>query len=187
VSTQPRALDRLSGMRGLAMRVVAECDALMKHTVTNLTERHEVCRTEIDKLDRDVFEHLDKVKIKYQVASTVGLDARLDTFAVDSAKLYKHFRRLTKLVIANKITLRLDDTQMDRLRELQAQSAQFDRDVLGKRNVLGHAREIAAEDGWRLEGGDGLSVADFPGIRQVFAIYIDSFREIGTLIASGTE
>jgi CheY-like chemotaxis protein len=183
ITQTARALDRLSGMRGLAMRVVAECDALMRETVRTLTAAHEQCRSEMVKLDEDVFNHLDEVRMKYQIASAVDMDARLSTFAVDSAKLYKHYRRLTKLVIANGPLLGLDGERMDRLRELQRESAQFSRDVLGKRNVLGHAREIEGEDGWRLEGGDGLTVEDFPGIRQVFAKYINAFREIGTLVA----
>jgi CheY-like chemotaxis protein len=182
-----KALDRLSGMRGLAMRVVAECDALMKHTVRNLTNHHESCKSEIERLDEDVLKHLDIVKTKYEQAIEVDLEARLGTFAVDTTKLYKHFRRLTKLVTKNSEAFRLSDTQVERLRELQAESANFDTEVIGKRNILGHAREIEESDGWRLEGADGLRVADFPSIRQVFAKYIDAFREIEALVAPRVE
>lgn len=178
-----RALDRLSGMRGLAMRVVAECDALMKATVTAMTTGRQDCRDLLGSLDADVMQHLEKVRARYELASEAGLDERLETFAVDSAKLFKHFRRLTKLAAAKGTEFGLGDEQADRLRELRAESAQFDKDVLGKRNVLGHVREVAGENGWVLEGGDEITIGDFPAIRQTFATYIDAFREIGTLLA----
>lgn len=183
VDQTARALDRLSGMRGLAMRVVAECDALMKEAVKTMTERHAQCREKLGELDRDVLGHLEQVEARYKMASGTGLEARLDTFAVDSAKLFKHFRRLTKLATADQAAFGLDATKADRLRELRRKSAQFDRDVLGKRNVLGHAREVEGDDGWTLEGGGGIGVADFRIIRQDFAAYIDAFREMGALIA----
>ena len=180
-----RTLDRLSGMRGLAMRVVSECDASMKETIRAMTKRHAQCEAQLAMLDRDVLDHLDEVRGRYEVASNSGLDARLETFAVDSAKLFKHFRRLTKWAAANQAALGLNADQVDRLRELRRNSAQFDRDVLLKRNLLGHAREVEGADGWKLEGSSGIEVADFPRIRQSFAIYIEAFRDIGVLMAIG--
>ncbi|ACA15993.1 response regulator receiver protein [Methylobacterium sp. 4-46] len=178
-----RALDRLSGMRGLAMRVVAECDALMKDAVRAMSARAPMCEEKLSELDGDVIAHLGLIKERYEEASRVDLEARLDTFAVDSAKLFKHFRRLTKLAAANQAAFGLDSDQIDRLRELRRASAQFDADVLRKRNDLGHAREVEGENGWVLEGSVGIRVGDFPRIRQVFAGYIDAFREIGSLVA----
>ena len=178
-----RALDRLSGMRGLAMRVVAECDSLMKQAVRSCTDRDQRCVDLLGELDGDVVNHLEKVRAKYEEACRQGLDGRLGSFAVDSAKLFKHFRRVTRLVAANAGDFGLDGPATDRLRELRRASAQFDADVLGKRNVLGHAREVEGVDGWRLEGGDGIGVADFPRIRQVFAGYIDAFREVDRMLA----
>ena len=182
-----RALDRLSGMRGLAMRVVAECDAIMKDTVMSLSARDASCHTKLAEMDNDVLSHLDRTKEKYEAASQIDLAARLATFAVDSAKLFKHFRRLSSLAANNPGNFGLDQAKVDELRELRSQSSQYSKDVLDKRNALGHAKEVETEDGWKLNGNSGIVVGDFPQIRQSFAGYIDAFRRISLLVTPVVE
>lgn len=177
-----RALDRLSGMRGLAMRVVAECDELMKKAVISMTARDSNCAAKISELDKEVLKSFDVFKAKYQEAIEVDLLARLTTRAVDSAKLFKHFRTLTKVAVSQPAAFDLDDTKVERLRELRLVSAQYIESVLGKRNVLGHVFEVKEQDGWVLKGSDEINVSDFPDIRRVFAAHIDAFREMNVLV-----
>jgi CheY-like chemotaxis protein len=177
-----RALDRLSGMRGLAMRVVAECDTLMKTAVLSMCSRDPNCAGKSKELDRDVFEFIDDMKRAYEASVAGDISTRLDSRAVDSAKLFKHFRRLTKMAVGNPEIFGLKVDQVERLRELRQISAQYDQNVLRKRNILGHVVETAGEAGWVLQGSDEVSVRDFPEIRQIFAVHIDAFREMNDLV-----
>jgi CheY-like chemotaxis protein len=177
-----RALDRLSGMRGLAMRVVAECDEVMKKAMSSMCRRDQNCVTKMSELDEDVFGFLTSLKEKYEAAVAGDLDTRLGTRAVDSAKMFKHFRRLTQVVAASPATFGLNEEQVERLRELRRATAQYDQNVLNKRNILGHVIEVEAESGWVLQGSDEISVGDFPDIRRMFAVHIDAFREMSTLV-----
>lgn len=177
-----RALDRLSGMRGLAMRVVAECDSLMKSAVLTMTNHDPACAAKLAELDKDVFKSIDNMKEKYASVTDSDLESRLATRAVDSLKLFKHFRRLTQIVAANPATFGLNDEKVERLRELRLQSAQYNENVLTKRNILGHAVEVAQDEGWVLQGSDEITVADFPEIRQIFASHIDAFREMKDIV-----
>lgn len=181
-----RALDRLSGMRGLAMRVVAECDEIMKKAMISMCGCDEGCRAKVADLDSDVFKFIETMTKSYTDAAASGDDivTRLETRAVDSAKLFAHFRRLTEFAARNPSSFKLDYAQVDRLRELRRLSAEYVKNVLKKRNVLGHVFEERGENGWVLRGSDEISVSDFPDIRRGFASYIDALREIGDLVSS---
>lgn len=177
-----QALNRLSGMRGLAMRVVAECDDIMKKAVVSMTARDATCVAKLADLDHDVLTHVAEVQGKYDAAKSGDLPARLSTMAVDSSKLFKHFRRLTKVVAANGATFGLDDEKVERLRELRRASAGYEKNVLGKRNILGHVMEVQAESGWILKGSDEIGTKDFADIRREFSTQIDALREISDLV-----
>jgi len=166
------------------MRVVAECDELMKIAVLSMSARDATCVARLSDLDRDVLSFLDEAKVAYEACLASDLSARLDTRAVDSAKLFKHFRRLTKVAAANPATFGLNHDQVERLRELRASSAKYDQIVLKKRNILGHVVEEQGESGWILRGSDEIDVTDFPNIRRSFAEYIDAFREMQRLVTS---
>ncbi|MGP4691822.1 response regulator [Agrobacterium cavarae] len=177
-----RSLDRLSGMRGLSMRVVAECDALMKAAMISMSRRDPKCADKISELDKDVFEFIDAMQTAYKESIERDLDSRIATRAVDSAKLWKHFRRLTKVATSDPGTFGLTEDQVERLRELRRESSQYDRVVLGKRNTLGHVVEVEGPDGWVLQGSSDIKVADFPDIRREFAAHIDALREMSELV-----
>jgi CheY-like chemotaxis protein len=182
VDQTARSLDRLSGMRGLAMRVVSDCDVSMKEAVIQLSARDQECADKLTELDGDVIDHLDKQRTKYQEAILKGIEERIDTFAVDSAKLFRHFRRLTLVVVNNPARFDLTGEQTDHLREMRTRSAQYVENVLKKRNVLGHVREVESEAGWALEGGEDISAADFPEIRRSFAGHLSAIRSIAAII-----
>ena len=175
------SLNRLSGMRGLAMRVVAECDELMRHGAQTMTRLDEGCKEMVQKLDDDMIGFFTETEERYRVAMGGTLDDRLETRAIDSGKLHKHFRRLTKELTMTGNSLGLEATAIDRLRELRNSTSQYDPQVLKRRNTLGHVREAEGPDGWVLEGGD-ISLADFPDLRRTFAKHIDAFREIVDII-----
>ncbi|MGM5018624.1 response regulator [Tardiphaga sp. 367_B4_N1_1] len=177
-----RALDRLSGMRGLAMRVVAECDTLMKSAMLSMCERDANCVAQVTELDEDITKFIAGMQKKYHEATSGDLAARIDTRAVDSAKLFKHFRRLTKIAAADPKTFDMNEDQVERLRELRKNSAQYVENVLNKRNVLGHVIEVRGKEGWVLEGSDEIRVDDFADIRRDFAGHIDAFREMSVII-----
>lgn len=177
-----RSLDRLSGMRGLAMRVVAECDAIMRESVLAISQRDPNGPNSLNSLDKDVLEHINGMISNYEASRSEGLQGRLDTRAVDSAKLFSHFRRLTKVVTSNAGIFGLNGDEVDRLRELRAHSAQYTKDVLLKRNMLGHVIEVQDESGWVLTGSSDISVSDFPDIRRSFAAHIDALRGINTIL-----
>lgn len=176
------ALNRLSGMRGLAMRVVAECDALMRGAMLSMCARDAACVAKMGDLDADVINFLENQRRGYEVATEGDLASRLSTRAVDSAKLFKHFRRLTRVVAANPETFGLTSDQVERLRELSRLSAQYATGVLDKRNVLGHAIEVEGAEGWVLQGSNEIAVRDFPDLRRSFASHIDTFREMSELM-----
>lgn len=177
-----RSLDRLSGMRGLAMRVVAECDQIMKGAIVQLSRSDPDAAKRLSELDDDVMRFMHGVKEKYELSIPHGIEERLDTRAVDSAKLFSHFRRLTKAVSINPDEFNLKINNVDRLKELRRESAQYERDVLQKRNVLGHVIEIRGAEGWVLQGNKEMNVSDFPEIRQEFAKYIGALREMSNIL-----
>lgn len=177
-----RSLDRLSGMRGLAMRVVAECDDLMKVAMLSMCARDPNCAGKIESLDSDVLKFLDEAKQAYEESKAKDLRARIETRAVDSMKLFKHFRRLTQVAAASPATFGLNDADADRLRELRKSSAQYDQKVLHKRNLLGHVVEVEGDAGWILQGSGEITVNDFADIRRVFAEHAKAFREMRRLV-----
>lgn len=179
-----RSLDRLSGMRGLAMRVVAECDEIMKSAVLMMSEASPDCSATLDSLDSDVFSFISSMEQSYRSVLSDGISGRLGTRAVDSAKLFSHFRRLTRIVTRSKDSFRLTEEQLDRLMELRDASAQYVQNVLQKRNVLGHVVEIKGDEGWVLQGTAEIKASDYPEIRRQFAVNIDALREMSSIIAA---
>lgn len=177
-----RALDRLSGMRGLAMRVVAECDALMKTAMLSMCSRDENCSAKVGELDNDVLDFITKMKTSYEAAIAGDLNDRIATRAVDSAKLFKHFRRLTQVAASKPEAFGFNNEQVERLRELRRNSANYAENVLKKRNILGHVVEVQGDEGWILQGSNEISVGDFPEIRRIFAAHINAFREMSDLV-----
>ena len=179
-----RALDRLSGMRGLAMRVVAECDELMKTAVIDLSRRDPECADMVSALDDDVRNFIGEMQERYEESTKGDLDSRLCTRAVDSAKLFGHFRRLTKQALKNQTSLGLNAHQVDRIRELRRQSAGYNELVLKRRNILGHVIEVQGPNGWVLTGSTEMGVSDFPDVRRSFATHIAAIRELNQLLTA---
>jgi CheY-like chemotaxis protein len=177
-----RSLDRLPGMRGLAMRVVSECDELMREAMLSMCARDARCVERLTDLDNDVIQFLDRQKESYEASRAGGLESRLGTRAVDSAKLFSHFRRLTSIAANDPCAFGMSAADVDKLRELRRASAQYSESVLGKRNILGHVSEEKDQGGWVIRGSNEIRVTDFPELRRVFAMHIEAFREMRRLV-----
>ena len=177
-----RALDRLSGMRGLAMRVVAECDEIMRKTVVAMSGFDSGQITRLNELDADVFQFMDGMRKAYEESLSSGIEGRLNTRAVDSAKLFSHFRRVIKVVTKSPEEFGLDAESVDRIRELRKDTASYVQNVLQRRNILGHVVEVKSAGGWVLSGSSEIGVNDFPDIRRLFAVNIDALREISRIL-----
>lgn len=178
------SLNRLSGMRGLAMRVVAECDTLMHDGVRHLTSTSNVCLEMLAEMDEDVISFYMEKTEQYRMAAEGSLDDRIGTFAIDSTKLYKHFRRVIKAVLKDPETFKLSAELSDELRSLSRGTRQYDSTVLRKRNILGHAQEVEGEFGWEIRGPYEISSNDFPELRRAFAEHIDGFRRMIEIVKS---
>jgi len=148
----------------------------------SMSSRDPNCAAKIVDLDADVLQFIADMKNKYEASIAGDLESRLETRAVDSAKLFRHFRRLTQLAAGDPTTFGLNSEQVERVRELRRSSAQYVENVLNKRNILGHVVEVRGEEGWVLRGSDQIGTSDFPDIRRVFAAHIDAFRELGELV-----
>lgn len=164
------------------MRVVAECDQIMKGAVLHISNADPESKKRLGELDKDVTDFITGMKEKYEASMHYGLEERLSTRAVDSAKLFSHFRRLTRAATSNPTVFNLNKDQTEKLKALRADSAQYDIDVLQKRNILGHVIEIRSSEGWVLQGNKEINVGDFPDIRQVFAKYIGALREMSDIL-----
>ncbi len=176
------SLNRLTGMRGLAMQVVADCDDLMRRGVETMTCWDNGFGEMVKELDCEVLEFIKNSKKNYKDAMNGTISDRIDTRAIDSGKLHNHFRRLTK-ELANKNPLLLDDKKVDHLRELRKITSNYDPEVLQKRNTLGHAKESKGPSGWVLQGGN-INSDDFPKLRQTFTEHIIAFQEMIDIIES---
>ena len=177
-----QSLNRLSGMRGLAMRVVAECDDIMKGAVLSMNARNVDCASKVSDLDEDVLKQLNDFQGRYGAAQQAGLEERLATRAIDSAKIFMHFRRLTKVAVGAGTAFGLDEQGVERLRELRKVTAGYDPKVLRRRNVLGHVMEVQGDKGWVLQGSSEINIDDFAEIRRDFALHIDALREMADLV-----
>ena len=178
------SLNRLSGMRGLSMRVVAECDEILAHAVKFMTEYDEGFAAALTNLDKDVLSHMDKMIEDYKAVMSGSLDDRLKTRAVDSNKRFNLFRRQSKTLTESAEVFGLSNEQADRLRELRRSTARYREKVLDVRNALGHAIEEETEHGWILRGSNDIQVDGFPTIRKAFASHIDDFSEMRDIICT---
>ena len=178
ISNLALSLNRLAGMRGLSMEVVAQADDLCRKVVKSFGEAgaaEKIC-TELDKA---VLKSAESVISTF--SSKDDLNGKLANRAVDSAKLFKVFRELLK----DEIKSTSSGPEKDELMALSAATRKYREDVLRVRNVLGHALEREAEDGWEILDGEGnvfMTVADFPTHRANFIRNLRSIRKIHRLL-----
>jgi CheY-like chemotaxis protein len=170
-------LNRLSGMRGLAMAVVAEVDAICRRVLTKLAVGElEVLAS--NSLNEDIVaqaKHLD------EYTSLETLEQKMNHKATDSMKSFNAFRELLKKHIKD---LEGGPTK-DRLSQLRLDTKEYRKKVLDIRNILGHALEVKNPDGWLIYDRYGkpcMTVANFPDYRTDFAEHLRAMREIEDIL-----
>lgn len=173
-----QSLDRLAGMRGLSMEVVARADDLCREVVKSLGEAgaaEKIC-TELNKAV------LKSAKSTINTFTSMDdLDSKLANRAVDSMKLFNVFRDLLK----DEIMSTPSGREKDQLSALRNATRKYRKDVLKVRNVLGHALENKTDNGWEILDKDGklfMTVADFPTHRANFIRNLRAIREIHRLL-----
>lgn len=177
ITSYSTSLNRLSGMRGLAMEVVAQIDEICKSIILRHQEHFDIKR-----LDDDVNQSISSMKDKYGELSDI--ETKLESRAVDSQKLFKQFRRILESV-NNKLP---EGEQKDHFNALRKATSSYSDDVLKIRNTLGHALEEKTDSGWQILDGSGeviMTVNDFPGYRDNFMKQLEAFKEIQEYL--GTE
>lgn len=178
------SVNRLSGMRGLAIEVVAQVDQICKEGIIKMA--NEGLETfAIEFLDDAVVNQSEKNITDFPNIGT--LEKKLSSPAADSSKTFRLFREMTKKYIQQIKNRKVQD----KLRELRLQTREYSENVLKVRNVLGHALEEKKPDGWSILDKDGsvyMTVADFPTCRDVFINQLTAIGEIrDTVIANSSD
>jgi CheY-like chemotaxis protein len=171
-------LNRLAGMRGLAMEVVAEVDVICRDIISKIAiDRLEVVATDL--LDKAVCDQSQKNLDEFP--SLADLNERMLHPATDSMKSFNVFRALLKTSIKNLP----DGANKDRLRALSVATKDYRKQVIEVRNVLGHALETENEKGWLILDRDGepfMTISDFPRHRSNFLQNLRAIRDISDVL-----
>ena len=171
-------LNRLSGMRGLAMEVVAEVDVICRKVILELAvgEAEEVATKFLDKaVCEQSSANLEKFPAQANLAE------RIDHPATDSMKSFNLFRELLRKHIAS---LPAGEAK-DELRALRVATKNYRDSVLEVRNVLGHALETRNDKGWLIldrNGNPYMTIGDFPRFRSTFLSQLRAVRKISDIL-----
>jgi CheY-like chemotaxis protein len=173
-------LNRLSGMRGLAMEVVAEVDVICRKVILELA----VGETEgfaIGQLDKAVCDQSDANIKKFPALA--DLSERIDHPATDSMKSFTLFRQLVRKHIASLP----NGEAKDELKALRVATAGYRVSVIEVRNVLSHALETPNEKGWQILDRNGkpfMTIDDFPAHRSTFLSQLRAVRKISDILVT---
>jgi CheY-like chemotaxis protein len=178
VQDYAHTLNRLSGMRGLAMEVVAKVDVICRNIIAKIAVgNHESAASEM--LNKAVSVQSQKNLDEY--SKLPSLDERMGHPATDSMKSFNVFRELLKIHI-NELP---DGEIKDRLSGLRMDTKDYRTKVIEVRNVLGHALETQNEAGWQILDRHGklyMTVQDFPRHRSDFLANLRAVHDISKLL-----
>jgi CheY-like chemotaxis protein len=171
-------LNRLVGMRGLAVEVVAEVDNICRDVFSKVAVG-ELETIANDFLIKAVTSQSEDNLKKYPALK--NLNDRLHHQATDSTKKFNLLRKF--------LQKHIDDLpegeQKDHLRDLSNSIREYPTQVLMVRNTLGHALEVKNDKGWLINDRNGepfMTVADFPRYRSAFIEHRRSIQEIARLL-----
>lgn len=161
-----RRLSRLEAMRGLTMGVVGKCDDELRkilHAIYVASDEAGRARLNL------AFDEA----VRQAAASSAAKYAREGKFAGKLAS------RAASSFVLYKVALNI----LRGFEEIAAQRERFaayNDEVLDPRNVLGHATERQAEDGWVVTSTAAapIGTADFPRLRQQLASHLANIRSI---------
>ena len=178
VSDLSPALNRLSGMRGLAARVVAECDQELRSVLLDWGREPDLEALLVESIKDRIREASDR---------QVGETARIEGLG----ELLEH-RASSSSVLFREVYARLGEMRMcDDLRATRRELRQYPERVLAIRNTLAHALEERTDNGWRIsrrEPNPDLTRGDFEGFRADFLIHLHQVRRLrGLLIGEEPE
>lgn len=171
-------LNRLSGMRGLAMEVVAEVDIICRQAIIKMAEGGLEDNAN-SFLDKAVCDQSNKTLESFPALGS--LRERIDHPAADSMKSFNTFREL----IRKHIKSLPDGDDKERLQALVLETRKYRDEVITVRNVLGHALEQRTDVGWTILDRDGkpyMTVDDFPQHRSSFLRHLRAMRKIAELL-----
>lgn len=169
VSDLTPALNRLSGMRGLAARVVAECDQDFREILLHLSDVHGI-EGDIVRALKHALTSSQQHQLK-QVEPLGTLRPLLDQPAISSGLLFNEVSKQA----------RQHGRDSEEIRDARFAILHYGKEVLQRRNILSHALEERTDDGWVIRGGalkPDLTVAELPTYRSDFLAYR---RDIGRL------
>lgn len=168
------ALNRLAGMRGLAARVVAECDHELRTILLSWAE-NTISEDEIvgSLKSRVMKSHCEQ---KNDMRDISDLENLLDSHIIASGHLFREvYHRLGELA----------DT--DDIRAVRRSLRKYPELVLSRRNILAHALEERGQSGWRIQRSGSkpdLTVQDFSEYRSDFLAHLKGIRSLRTLLIS---
>ncbi len=164
------ALNRLSSMRGLAARVVAECDQDFRAILTHLAAMGSEAEI-VQSLKEKVREGAGRQVAEIEPIAT--LEGLLSSHYVHSGALYLETREQSAAAGG--------DEAMDILRSLRKG---YQSQVLARRNTLAHALETRTERGWEITrvGAAPLTVEKFQTYRRDFLNQLDHVRRLRVLL-----
>lgn len=170
------SFNRLAGMRGLAARVLAECDDHHKAILIALSKQgleDEVQQALVSYVESAA----DTARDEFEAARERGIEDLLVTRAVTSQILYMAVRRITK-------NRELRDHLGDPLSAARRRTKDFVPQVIAVRNVLGHVLEERTDEGWviRGPGTDGINRERFPELRRSFLENLEATKELRRLL-----
>ena len=172
VSDWSPALNRLSGMRGLAAQVVAECDrefcTILRRLAGNRAAEAEL---------------VGSLKNRVRLAGEVNLE-RIDPIASLDDLLADH--SISSGVLFEEVRARIDASELDdEVRVIRRALRNYPHQVLNRRNLLAHALEERTADGWRIVRPGttrNLTVDDFQRYRADFLVHLQSVRGLRDLL-----
>ena len=172
VSDLSPALNRLSGMRGLAARVVAECDEELREIIRHLRAAPDAEADLVASLRRGVIDS-NNTQIQ-EIKHIEDLDLLLGHHAISSGLLFKEVHRRIGNVQAS-----------DEVRSLRRSLGRYPELVLSRRNILAHALEERTTNGWRIARRNphpDLTVQDFADFRADFLSHLRNVRLLRSLL-----
>jgi DNA-binding response OmpR family regulator len=165
------ALNRLPSMRGLAARVVAECDSELRTILFHLTKDAAKHDAIVGSLKSRIMEGAKERAEKLEGLNDIA--ALLSGPAVPSGILFSELKDQARAA-----------DQSDNMRDLLRSLKDYPKSVLFRRNTLAHALEVRTQDGWSINRGNAkpLTVADFERYRRDFLSHLKDIRTLRSLL-----
>lgn len=167
------ALNRLSSMRGLAARVVAECDnelrAILRHLSNDAAVHGSMVTSIKAKLARGAEGRANELNTFSDIAGLLGGSA------VPSGVLFSEAKDQARAVNGS-----------DDIRNVLQALKGYPASLLFRRNTLAHALEERTEAGWviRRDNAKPMTVADFERFRRDFLGHLKNIKALRRLLVA---